>query len=196
MKPTAFDKAVRAHFGVALMPLGFDCSRSRHSTFYRNLGDCWHFILADPLKSGTQYDIKVFASSPLIDPCFETSFPDDLGIPADVRCSLASTGVGLDTERFACRDDAAFAHSFASTVKPRLLDVALPFLDRIQSLESMLPTIHNRRFRAIAMYRLGQRAEARSDLEAEYLRLQATGSRVEVVTKNLQLLETMLASYE
>ena len=92
MTTKQFDKMVIELYGPVLTERGFETKNS--STFYRKVrNDVFHVILADPFKGGNYYDIKVFACSPKIEPLFETTFPDDLGIPSDSFCYLSDLGI-------------------------------------------------------------------------------------------------------
>src|SRR3546814_19952620 len=90
-----FDRATKEALQPLLSPLGFSSSRSKHCTFEREAGNgIWHFIGADPSKHGRWYDIKVFASSPIMDPFFAQRAPDNLGIPVEGRSEERRVGRG------------------------------------------------------------------------------------------------------
>lgn len=140
MSSKKFDALVSRYFGEVLAEHGFTTKGSKHSTFWRELdGDVFHFILADPMRSFQVYDIKVFFSSPHIDPQFAANFPDSLGIPTDTWCELkAGSGVTHGGSRFPCKDEATFVKGFEHAVKRALLEIAVPYLDQVKTVDQML----------------------------------------------------------
>lgn len=172
MKEKKFGALVKEHFGEILIPYGFSCKQSHYSTFYRKKSeDIFHFIIADLSMRGEWYDISVFASSPKIDPNFRTHFPDDLGIPSDALSYLHPiTGVGCDQKMFRCRTEEGFLRGFNKEVKQTLIEKALPFLDQITDLESLLPHIKHDSFMGFALWELGEREEARRFLQESIAR--------------------------
>ncbi|MBK8323531.1 MAG: hypothetical protein IPL06_12515 [Betaproteobacteria bacterium] len=149
MTPKAFDSLVRRHFGELLSPHGFSAEGSRHSTFWRRIeGDLYHFILADPLRHSSTYDVKVFFSSPRIDENFAGGFPDSLGIPSDTFCQLnAKAGITYKGSHFPCANETIFIKGFEQAVRPALVEHALPYLDALASVEAMLALVRHPSFR-------------------------------------------------
>lgn len=149
MTPKQFDALVRAHFGALLSSHGFSSTGSRHCTFWRKLeGDIFHFVMPDPLRYSPTYDVKVFASSPRIDQQFTEHFPDSLGIPSDLFCHLnAKLGVTRRGSSFPCSDEKAFLAGFENAVRPAVVTHALPYLDAITSIESLLSQVRHDSFK-------------------------------------------------
>ena len=91
---------------------------------------------------GAWYDIKVFPTSPSLYEDFDTKFPDEIGIPLDVWCYLSETaGIGLDQQQFNCKYEDNMRSRFERTVKPLLLNTAIPFLNRVQDMETLRPLL-------------------------------------------------------
>jgi hypothetical protein len=159
-------------FGDVLGPTGFSKDRSRYCTFYRQASaEVYHFIAPAPWTGVPWYDVKVFPSSPVIDPLFDTRFPDALGIPTDTWCYLSSRGVGPDQETFNCKYEENLRRRFVKTVRPLLIDVAVPYLDRIRSVEEMIPWIRRPLALGMALHHVGRIEEARPILQQERARL-------------------------
>src|SRR3546814_20793230 len=116
-----FDRATKEALQPLLSPLGFSSSRSKHCTFEREAGNgIWHFIGADPSKHGRWYDIKVFASSPIIDPFFAQKAPDNLGIPFEGCYLNRWTGVGVEQQTFKSETKDQLLSSLSNEVAPLL----------------------------------------------------------------------------
>jgi hypothetical protein len=157
---------------AVLGPTGFSRDRSAHCTFWRTTpNQVYHFILLDPLSRGVWYDVKVFPSSPLIDPLFERRFPDGLEIPTDRWCYLGAQGVGPDQELYHCKSEETFRQRFEKTVKSRLIDLAVPYLNALQTVADMVPMIKDDGFEALALCQIGRSDDARPLLERERERL-------------------------
>lgn len=149
MSPKKFDALVIRHFGEVLSQYGFSTDGSKFSTFWRELeGKVFHFILADPRRYAATYDVKVFFSSPYIDTQFHSNFPDGLGFPTDTFCELkARVGITHPGSRFPCKDEVAFIKGFELAVRPALLEVAIPYLDQITTVDQMLALARHPYFR-------------------------------------------------
>jgi|LakMenE18May11ns_1017448.scaffolds.fasta_scaffold9065075_1 hypothetical protein len=144
MKPLTrrqFDKLARELFGAVLSPYGFSCNESKRCTFVRQISDdVFHIILPDPGPRCTWYDVNVFPTSPKFYADFAEKFPDDLGFTLDSWSKLSeSAGVGMDQQQFNCKYESNMRNRFAQTVALLLTDVAVPFLDRIQTYKDILP---------------------------------------------------------
>ena len=143
MKEKQFDLLAKEHFGLILEPIGFSVERSRYSTFHRQASDdIYHVIMPDLSSDGTWFDIRVFATSPLIEPQFDKLFPDDVGIPSDSFSLLhPKFGVGARQQKFRCKTEEGFVRNFNKEVVPALESKALPYLDGINSLNDLMPYI-------------------------------------------------------
>lgn len=193
MQARAFDRLAKEKFGEVLADFGFSTNGSRHCSFHRWRGDIVHLVVPDPGRDGTWFDIRVFAHSPLIDPGFERRFPDHLGIPSGSLSFLHPvSGVGPDQQRYRCNKPEGFLRNFEDLVRPALLNHAIPFQDRIVSLEALLPTVVDPFYRAVCLWQLGQQDEARPLLEAELARLQGLASEAVVVAENIDHLKRLL----
>jgi hypothetical protein len=147
--PKQFDALIRSHLGALLAPHGFSSEGSRHCTFWRKTdNEIFHFVMPDPLRHSPTYDIKVFASSPLIDRAFKDHFPDSLGIPSDTVCRLnVKLGVTHKASSFPRVDERSFLAGFENAVRPAILNHALPYLDAVSSVESLLSLVRNPGFK-------------------------------------------------
>ncbi len=174
MTPKKFDALAKRYFGELLEPKGFSCSGSEASTFYRHVPpDIVHFILVDLGSGGSWYDVKVFASSPKIEPEFENKFPDSVGVPSGSLCYLhTSSGVGPDQKRYSCKTEEDFVRVFSSEVAPAIDAKAIPYLDRISSIQSLLPFIRHDFYLGIALWHAGDKEQAKSVLTKEAQRLE------------------------
>lgn len=149
MSPKKFDALVIKHFGGLLAEYGFSAAGSKLSTFWRQIeNDVYHFILADPMRYSDTYSVKVFYSSPKIDPEFTARFPDSLGIPTDVYCELRpKVGIAQGGAKFPCKDESTFVRGFECAVRPALIELAIPYLDQIRTVEQMLNLARHPYFR-------------------------------------------------
>lgn len=196
MKENQFDALARRYFGEVLIPFGFTCEESRYANFYRQVSeDIVHFIIPDLGGGGAWYDVKVFASSPKIEPQFYERFPDDIGIPSGSLSFLhPATGVGSDQKRFHCKTEDGFARGFLSEVESALRNKALPYLDGIVSLESLIPKIRHDLYLGAALWHSGDKTAARPLLLREAERLSSikdeTGRIATLLTYLQQLLST------
>ena len=195
MKPKQFDKLASEAFGNVLGEAGFENSKSRHCTFYREASEnFYHIVLPDLGTRGAWYDVKVFAYSSLLDPRFSDRFPDDLGIPTGMFCYLAPSGVGPDQTPFNCQSEENFTRRFESTVAPLLTSMALPYLDRFQSLNDLLPEIRSPLRIAIATHHVHGSAISQPLLEQQRERLSSFNSDDENVVATLRLIDELLST--
>ncbi|MDB4766172.1 hypothetical protein OAG71_00645 [bacterium] len=136
-----FDKLARELFSRVLEPHGFSCEESKRCTFVRPVGDdVFHIILPDPGTRCAWYDINVFPTSPRFYIDFAEKFPDDLGFTLDSWSKLSETaGIGMDQQQFNCKYESNMRNRFEKTVVKLLENVAIPFLDTIQTYEDILP---------------------------------------------------------
>jgi len=194
MTPKRFNELARQLFGNVLEPHGFSSSESKRCTFYRKSDDLYRFVIPDISRSGSWYDIKVFVSSPLIDPCFESRFPDDLGIPFDVHSYLNPVaGVGMRQKQFGCETDQAMQASFDSLVKKALVEIAIPFLSQFRRIEDALPYLKTKLHRGTALLKVGRREEGKEILAKERERLLTAESSDPVVQTWLKFIDVQLA---
>ncbi len=195
MTPKQFDKAVLKLFGPVLMEQGFTSEGSRCCTFYRKASsEVYHFLVPDPGSRGAWYDIKVFPSSPALDPLFAERFPDDLGIPSDSWSYLSERGVSLDQGRFNCKTEENFVNRFEKTVRKLLTDTAIPYLDQLQQVTDMLPIIKRPGFMGLALHHIGRIDEARPLLQQERDRLLAVESSDPMVIAYTERINELLQS--
>ncbi len=183
MKQAEFISAARKHFGEFLSPLGFSYEKSRHSTFHRRASDdVFHFIIPSLSRDGTWFDVKVFAQSPLIQPQFSDLFPDDLGIPSQLASNLhPDRGVGVHHKAYRCNKIDGFIRNFDNEVVPALKIHALPYLDKLKTLQDLLPIINDDFYMGVCLWRLGRQSEARDLLVPEALRLAGLSDQTDYV---------------
>jgi len=174
MKTKEFDMLARKLFGEVLASHGFSQERSMHCTFYRQVSDdIYHFVMPDLGTRGMWFDVKIFPSSPRIDPGFVARFPDALGLPTDIYSYLNKwTGIGSEQQSFNCESAQQLREVFEAEVKPLLVSKGLPYLDRIKSVADMLPLIRHKLFLGFALNHVGDLVAARSVMEAERARLE------------------------
>jgi hypothetical protein len=185
------------YFGRELTANGFKCDGSKTSTYYRWVtDDIVHVVRPFLSKNGTWYDIRVFATSPMIDFLFESRFPDSIGIPSDSFSYLhPSTGVGCDQKQYHCKSAESFVRSFEQTVAPALRQHAVPFLDRIATIGELVSTVRNPLFRAIGIWQKGDKELARPLLTAELKRLSEISDSTGQVAIGIRYLENLLTSH-
>jgi len=175
MKSSQFDRLARKLFGDVLSDFGFSCEKSKHCMFHRKTAEeVFHFVLPDRGTKGSWFDVKVFATSPRIDPRFPICFPDELGIPSDRYSFLNKwSGVGPQQQAFKCETPEEMQDTFEFEVKPLLLASAVPFLDKVASIVDLVPFIKRPFFLGLALKETGSSAKAKPILQAERDRLEA-----------------------
>ncbi|MFN3151366.1 hypothetical protein [Bremerella sp.] len=194
MKAKQFDKLAKEAFGSVLHDFGFTSEGSRWCTFHRQVNeDIYHFILPDLSSRGVWYDVKVFATCPRLDPLFSEKFPDSLGIPTDY-CYLAPSGIGLDQTSFNTKSEENFRNRFKIQVASLLTNVAIPYLDRIQSLEDLLPLIQSPHYIAIASFYLYGDEKSRELLRQQHKRFLSYETDDKAIVSILTLIEGLLAT--
>jgi hypothetical protein len=199
MTPKKFDTLAKRYFGELLVPKGFSCSGSEAATFYRHVSpEVVHFVLVDLGSGGSWYDVKVFASSPKIEPEFEEKFPDSVGVPSGALCYLhPSSGVGPDQKRYSCKTEEDFVRVFDSEVAPAVETKAIPYLDQISSIQSLLPFIRHDFYLGVALWHAGDKEQAEKVLAKEVQRLtgiQDPTGRVAALLKHIESLRRSEAS--
>lgn len=194
MKAKQFDKLAKEAFGSVLDELGFSSDQSRRCTFYRRVNDdLYHHIIPDLLRSGERYDVMVFPFCPRLDPLFSEKFPDSLGIPTGSFCYLAPSGVGPDQTLFDASSEESFSSVFNSQVAPLLKSIAVAYLDKVQSLENMLPLIRSPHQKALASFYVHGDAASRALLQQQRDRLATFDTNDKAVSAMLELIESLLA---
>lgn len=192
MTPKQFHRVGHELFGKVLEPKGFSSQGSRWCTFYRRVSEeVFHVILPDLSSTGTWYDVKVFPASPLLDPQFHEHLPDDLALPTGDWSYLSERGVGLHHDSFNCKHDDNMRRRFDKTVRPLLINVAVPYLDRLRTIGEMIPLIKHPLPLACALYRVGRTDEARKLIQQEKGRLSQiapSGPRIAAWLKELDRL--------
>ena len=143
MKFEKFSRISRKYFGELLHDYGFDTERDKSPIFYRkNAEDIYHIVSPKLGSRGVWYDINVFAHSPRISSDFYELFPKCVDIPSDLFSFLnPTTGVGFDQYMYRCRTEEGFIRNFEQLAKPAMIDFAIPYLDSIKTIESLVATI-------------------------------------------------------
>jgi len=154
----------------------------------------YHFVLPDCGGRGHWYDVKVFASTPDLDPLFHQQFPDHLGIPSDSYSYLSKYGVGLDQQKFPCRTEKDFVTEY-EVLDSLLTSVAVPYLDGLQSLEDVLPTIKHPLYFATALYLVGRKTEAKPLIEQQVARIERSGAVDSGSLARVSRLRALLSAY-
>lgn len=143
MKKAQFSKIVKEVLLKTLGPQGFSCEGSKHCTFWRKSGsDIYHVIRPDRGLRGTWFDVNVFPESPIISICFPSERPDEFSAATNGSYLSSDLGVGCSQETFYCRTEEGLRRSLGR-VEALLLSHGLPFLDPLDSMESLLPIINN-----------------------------------------------------
>ena len=168
-----FYKLATKLFGEVLEPYGFTCEGSKDSTYHRRTDhDVYHIITPDQSRYGEKYSVMVFATAKELVLEFNERFPDGLGVPMGSDCRLCDKrGVGSYPDDFSCKDAASMRADFESRVAPALEKHAVPHLDKLQTLDDLVPLIHHKLTLAIALAVCGRHAESKNLLEQERQRL-------------------------
>ncbi len=194
MKQGEFDSLAVELFSQHLNPFGFSVNVSKHCVFSRKANEyIYHFICPSMGRNGKWYDVRVFPHSPHIDPMFFSRFPDRLGIPTDRwSCLSDHDGVGLTQQQFDCTTAANLRNSISSEVGALLCNVAIPYLDRFQTVEDIIPVIRHPLFMGFALYHVGRVEEAVHRLKSERERLQGLDKSDRNVASLLEHIERLL----
>lgn len=141
-----FLRIAKKAFGEALEPYGFTSQESKNCTFYKKINEEIHHLIRPVCSSRLpQYNIWVFPHSPKIETNFVALFPDKLSPPTDCWCNLHSTeGIGPSQDCFWCRTEEGFLRNFSEKVQPNLVKHALPYLERIKTVQDLVPLIRSR----------------------------------------------------
>jgi hypothetical protein len=193
MKQREFDALANECFRSVLVPYGFTNEGSMRCTFYRKgPNGVYHFIIPSVGTGGTWYCIRVFPDSPHIDPLFERRFPDGGGIPTDSFSCLSEKEVGLTQRQFNCKNEENFRKGFSNKVSPLLLKVAIPYLDRFQTVADIIPAIRHPSFLGFALHHVGRTSEAVAVLSKERERLRRLDTTNTEVASMLEHVESLL----
>ena len=193
MKEMEFNSLAKIHFGEVLELYGFSCEKSKHCTFYKAVNDVFHIVMPDLSHDGTKFNIRVFVTSPLLEPNFERKFPDYLGIPADVCSSLhPSCGVSFRSHSYRCKLKEGFIRNFNNDIKSALTEKGIPYLNEINSIKSLLPLIKNKFHTAVATHISGDTSTALPLIEAEIARLVSLHSNAEDVMASMDFLNELI----
>jgi hypothetical protein len=192
MTPKQFSTIAKELFGSVLRPFGFSSDDSSYAVFYRSAGNgVWHVVSADQGTRGAWYDVKVFATHESLEPDFQVHFPDELGIPMDASCYLSMRGISVAQEQFNCKSEENLRNRFEKSVKPLLVEKAIPYLEQFSSLESLLPFIRSPFYHAVAMCRARGIDEAKP-LLLRQKELLETAPKDDVVKAATQLIDSLL----
>lgn len=197
MTPEQFDLTAKELFGHVLGPFGFVSNRSKYCTFYRKASeDIYHVVLPDLGTHGEWFDVKVYPASPLLEVLFDERFPDELGIPTDRFSYLHPvSGVGPDQEMYQCKTEAVFRQVFDEKIKPALVNKAIPYLEKVMSIDAMVPLIRNKTYLALALSKVGKVDQAMPLLVAEKQRLSKLGSGDRKVAALIKHIDSLLGSF-
>jgi hypothetical protein len=173
MTKTEFKRLIRTNFDPILTPHGFSCERSALCCYWRKTSDeIYHIVSPSILRHGERYDIVVYATSPLIYEDFERNFPDWIPSTNGNNGYLSpEEGVGDYQKLYFCRNPDAFMTSFNRDAAPALVNIAIPYLNRIQTFEDLIPTIRPGGMMGAALLQVGRTAEAKQFIENEIKRL-------------------------
>ncbi|WP_415891301.1 hypothetical protein ACMXYV_08295 [Neptuniibacter sp. SY11_33] len=134
-------RLVEQCFGSALESHGFTTDNSKTAVFWRKTeGNIYHYVVAWRAKRSPKYDILAFAHSPLLDEEFSEKHPDNIGCPMHGHVH-SKRGVGFRSEKLFCRTEEGFLRDFEKRGRAMLSEHAVPFLDKIQTLNDLAPLI-------------------------------------------------------
>ncbi|MFY0676058.1 MAG: hypothetical protein JXR18_02120 [Neptuniibacter sp.] len=132
---------IKQCFESVLKSEGFSTDGSKKSVFWRKTDDnIYHYITAWKSMRSPKYDIMVFAHSPLLDEDFESKHPDNMGCPINGHLH-SKFGVGMRNEQLFCRSEEGFIRDFNKRGAQMLVEHAVPFLDKIQTMNDLAPLI-------------------------------------------------------
>jgi hypothetical protein len=173
MTKAEFKRLIRANFDPILTPHGFSCEGSKRCVYWRKVSDeIYHIISPDALRRVDRYDVVVYATSPVIEEDFFDKFPDWVPYTnGDVGYLSPERGVGDYQKLYFCGNPDAFMTSFKRDTAPALANIAVPYLDKIQTMEDLIPTIRPGGMMGAALLRVGRTVEAKRYIESEIKRL-------------------------
>ena len=175
MTKTEFKRAIRINFDPILTPHGFSCEGSTRCCYWRKASDeIYHIISPSMRRYGDRYDITVYATSPLIYEDFSANFPDWVPYTNGNHGYLSpEDGISSYAKAYFCNNPDAFMTSFKRDTAPALTNIAIPYLDKIQTMQDLMPTISAPGMMGAALLHVGRAAEAKHYIESEIRRLSA-----------------------
>ena len=193
MNQKQFNAVARDLFGGLLRPCGFTDQASRYATFYRQTSaEVFHIICPARDRHGDCFEVLVYPSSPVVDPTFDKHFPDELPVPTNLSPYLNEQGIGR-LQLFNCRNEENMCRRFEKSIKQPLLTVAIPYLDRIETIKDMIPLLERQGPLGFALDYLGRHEEARAILTRERQRLLQLDTNDADVAASLEKIATILS---
>lgn len=173
MTKSDFRQLIRTSFDPILTPHGFSCEGSKRCAYWRKASDeIFHFISPDLLRGRDRYDVVVYASSPQIYEDFWDRFPDWVPFTSGNNGYLSpEDGISDYQKLYFCGNPDAFMTSFKRDTAPALANIAIPYLDKIQTMEDLIPTIRPGGMMGAALLHVGRTAEAKRYIDREIKRL-------------------------
>lgn len=140
MGPKQFSSLSKKYFGEILEPLGFETYELVNPLYHRTNDNKISQVIIPQLGSrGVWFDILIFVASPEIHQDFFKEFPNYVHDTSGGNCYLhPDTGVGFDQMMYRCRTKEGFIRNFLNQAKPALEQHALPYFDRIKSLNELV----------------------------------------------------------
>lgn len=195
MKEKQFDLLAKENFSRILKPHGFSADLSKYSTFYREAsGNIYHVIMPDLSTDGSWFDIRVFATSSVIEPDFSKSFPDEVGIPSDSFSLLHPRfGVGARQQKYRCKTEEGFIRNFNKDVIPALEDKAIPYFGDINSLKDLVPHIRRDFYLGATLWHIEKYEKSTELLVSERSRLSSLEDNTGRVSALLSYIDNILS---
>ena len=145
MKSREFYRLFNKLLSPLLIPHGFTNENSKKATFHRQTDSHVYHIITPWLvgRGGQWFDIKILAASPLVDFSFLESFPDNLGMPNDRLTGLEPHGLVYDASHvFRGNKPEGLTRNFNNQARPAIEAHAIPYLDKIQTIEDLKSNIN------------------------------------------------------
>ena len=175
-----------------LLPRGFSSDRSRRCVYHRwASSEVVHIVSVSIHTHGDRYHGALWPTSPKIDPLFDATFPEHLGITTHPYCYLGESD-WMTQQSFNCRYEDNFRRRFERTVGPLLLNSGIPYLDQFQTVEDIIPVIRISYFLGFALDYVGRHEEARTVLLQEKERLSQCDQSAARVALSLQRIDEIL----
>lgn len=210
MKSREFYKLFNQLLPPLLIPYGFTKGDSKKARFHRKVGDEVYHIICPWLvgRGGQWFDIKVLATSPLIDIRFFDNFPDNLGMPTDRLTGLMPNGMThMASHAFRGNKSDGLIRNFNTQAKPAIVQHAIPFLDKIDTLKKLRKSMRPPDVRvgglsyALAHWHTGKRRKGKKlllDHRDYLLQIMAEGnydqSDISEYTFNIKYIEKLLGT--
>jgi hypothetical protein len=199
MTKTEIKRLIRASFDPILSPRGFSCDETANVVYWRKVeSNIYHIVAVSALQQNTRYQIVVFGTSPVVDADFETRFPHDLHIVNAPACYLSQEeGVSDYQKLYFCGTLDAFKTSFERDAAPALINSAIPYLDKLETLQDLIPTMRAGGMVGAALLHVGRTQEAKPYIENEIRRLAALPlDRLGQVERSLAFQRQLLAKVD